>query len=264
MNKRILKRLVCILLVLCLMFGSAYSVYYVTERSALYADLKYLCQFPDYKDSLSQFNIINYYKKLPQSFDPNKINVASMDGYLRTARFFIEWAYGGFQPQPSCNAVVRAKYIGKTSNPEAKLRGEFKFKVTGVVIGDDFATIEIGDTVQLFSERYNLNRYSIAEYMLNYYDVKYEIGEEYLLFLIADSQVVNYKNDEVPYYYYYRPTNRIYLNKLSGEYPSMKMFPGPVEYDATYFGAETKYVSADEFVDLFYKAASEYELEWIE
>ena len=38
------------------------------------------------------------------------------------------------------------------------------------------------------------------------------------------------------------------------------MFPGPVEYDATYFGAETKYVTADEFIELFIKAASQREL----
>jgi hypothetical protein len=48
------------------------------------------------------------------------------------------------------------------------------------------------------------------------------------------------------------------LNKLSGEYPSIKMFFGPVEYDATHFGAETKYVTADEFVQLFIDAVNAY------
>ena len=36
------------------------------------------------------------------------------------------------------------------------------------------------------------------------------------------------------------------------------MLPGPVEYDATYFGAETKYVTDDEFIDLFITCAQEY------
>ena len=36
------------------------------------------------------------------------------------------------------------------------------------------------------------------------------------------------------------------------------MFPGPIEYDATYFGAETKYVTADEFIQLFIDAVVEY------
>ena len=72
---------------------------------------------------------------------------------------------------------------------------------------------------------------------------------------------MNYKGSDVPYYYV--QAGGICLNKLSGEYPSIKTFPGPIEYDATYFGAETKYVTADEFIELFMKAASQREFDYI-
>ena len=218
MRKVILKKAICVLLVLCLMFASSFSVYYFTERSALYADLNYMYPYPmyDFKDIWNEFNIFRYYARLPSGFEPEEINSSSIERYLDFARYYMELSSFGYQPPRFPSAVVRAKYLGKSSNPEYELRGEFRFKITEVVVGDKTGTVEVGDRVQYFSKRYNFCRYSTEEYMFSYYDVGYEIGEEYLLFLLKPpGDTVNYKNDEVPYYYI--QAGGICLNKLSGK-----------------------------------------------
>jgi hypothetical protein len=78
--------------------------------------------------------------------------------------------------------------------------------------------------------------------------VNFEQGERYLLFLSKTNKGHSIKFLE----------ETLAICKLSGEYPSIIMLPGPAEYDATYFGAETKYVTADEFIQLFIDAVNAY------
>ena len=74
--------------------------------------------------------------------------------------------------------------------------------------------------------------------LLNYYGIRYEEGKEYLLI----TTTYRPQQSSPIKFYYYAP--------LDGEYPYIEVYPGPIRYDATYFGADTKYVSKDEFVEL--------------
>jgi hypothetical protein len=77
--------------------------------------------------------------------------------------------------------------------------------------------------------------------MLAYYGAEYEEGKEYLIIYHSNR---SYRKLGVPYHF----------APLDGEYPYIEVYPDGTRYDATYFGAESKYVDKEEFVRLIKEA----------
>ena len=107
---------------------------------------------------------------------------------------------------------------------------------------------EAGQRVGLISGRNGY--YSIHERQLYRYGLEYEKSRSYLLFA------------EGKYFYSGNRSKDVIFAPLDGEYPYIEIYmvsetngtkvveTSSSRYDATYFGAETKYVTKDEFVSL--------------
>ena len=248
MTKRILKATLCILLIIALMAGSSAATWWITERSVLYNEHTQSVKQNGMTFLGRYCTIEDYYNKLPDSFDPNSLNKSTeLELLLAFSKYTMLYNDN--------NIVVRATYKGTKHNPELHMRAEFRFDNEEVLWGCPPGYSKIKD-LMYFKSGNSYAYYTAEEYMHNYYKTGYEKGEEYLLILQYDNQIV--RSHYSKGMYLEQLDNVFCINKLSGEYPSIKMFPGPVEYDATYFGAETKYVTADEFVELFMKAVNEY------
>lgn len=86
---------------------------------------------------------------------------------------------------------------------------------------------------------------SDSECWFKLYDKGFKHGEKYLLFIDENSgDRFSLQGFAVGY--------------LETDYPYIEIYPGITRYDATYFGAETKYVTANEFVRLFIDAVVDY------
>ena len=233
-NKR-LKRILCARIVLCLMFVSSFSVYYLTERSLIYPNVVYNGLELNY-DTLKEF----YSKERDRS---------SIDSDLDNARTEITDLYYFLSNSNGC-VILTGTYIGRSPTNGG---AEFKFQVNEVLLNSNDYPIKNGEKIQCFTSS-DRAYYTNMELVFHSYGTEYEKGEQYLLF-IEQHAPVNDQSDKPGYSFLGGPIAHdfyrfVYSAKLSGEYPSIKMFPGPIEYDATYFGAETKYVTADEFIDL--------------
>ena len=239
-----LKRIICFVLTLALAVGAGVSTYLVTERCAIYDDYVYYKRkegtdiFKDLGITVSE-----YYTRLPKDFDPVK---AATDMELSTDVMEL-LATAGYAPINGDNRVMlRATYLGADHGFE--IRTAFNFRINKIYSYEGKFDPTEGDTIRLYADADRLRYYTDTEFILNYYGVHFEKGEEYLLFLNSSmrGRSISFVG------------NTLAVCKLSGEYPSIKMLPGPVECDATYFGAKTKYVTDDEFIDLFIAFAQEY------
>ena len=146
--------------------------------------------------------------------------------------------------------ICAARVVYKETVRKKKPRATLIFDIKTLLYGN----FE-GETINLEMSRYSY--YSEFELLLYRDGAEYKKGCEYLLLFEVDADgtarpLGSEQSDGIN-----NKHHRNYIAQLSGDYPSIKMVPGPVEYDATYFGAETKYVSADEFIELFIKAAQE-------
>ena len=240
MHKKIIKKVMCVLLVLSLMFVSSFSVYYLTEVSLIYSEVISNAVFG--YDSINDFNIKEFYSK-EYKYDIDERLASS--GYVTDVNVLLDYAI-----LSSSGVIVKAKYLGRR---EVRGGGEFKFKVSEVLMNTGEYPIEKGEKIR-YTAASDGRYYTFDEIVYHSYGMEYERGEEYILFLRQCAPNLQY-SDNPRYVYMGGDLDRkIYrfacVSKLSGEYPSITIFPGSVEYDATYFGAENKYVTADEFVEM--------------
>ena len=234
-----MKKVFCILISIILILSSGGITFYITELSPLYNDYSYYRE-----QGVSIFDdrgvtLANYYSKTPKDIDPVELaksySIESTD-----IQALYEIVYES-KSEIRNWGIIKATYREKRRGiAYGSYYTSFKFECDEVLHG--YCDVNKGETIEFLSPKESLHYYSVDELMLHHYGEFYEKGEQYLIFYLAGSS----------------PRNLISVCKLSGEYPSIKMFPGPVEYDATYFGAETKYVTADEFIDLFFREANEY------
>ena len=249
MGKKIIKRALCVLLVLSLMFVSSFSTFYFFEVSLIYSEV--ISYVITGEKDIEDVDLKKFYSK-DYGADINK----GLDsrGYTSDINDLMYYTCKSLD-----GVIVRAKYLGRR---EARGGGKFKFKVNDILLKNGKFHIEKGEKIRYFASS-SLRYYTFDEIAYHSYGTGYEKGEEYLLFLDQYTPASIY-SDKPTYYHMGGWLDRqnkyqfMCINKLSGEYPSIKMFPGPVEYDATYFGAKTKYVTADEFVELFMKAVNDY------
>ena len=220
------------------MLTSGGVAYLVAERCALYDDYVYYKRnegvdiFKDLEMTFSE-----YYSNIPNDFDPLEA-AERMELSTDVTKLFNTNVPDGDR------VLLKATYLGETHGFED--RTVFNFQIDNIYFHEYIFSPKPGDTIKIHEKANRLHYYTEKEFLLNYYGVAFEKGEEYLLFLDSNS-----RGRDISFV-----KNALAVCKLSGEYPSIKMFPGPVEYDATYFGAETKYVSADEFIELFMAAAT--------
>lgn len=88
----------------------------------------------------------------------------------------------------------------------------------------------------------NYKFYSREELALYQAGVEYEIGKNYMVFYNIDKTANFFTGDDTSSVLVFAP--------LDGEYPYIELYPDGTRYDATYFGAESKYVEKEEFVRL--------------
>ena len=239
--KIVFKRVFCVLLVLILVILSACVTFCFTEASSLYNRYLYdkyyygVNIFKDYGVTVS-----DYYSKTPANFDPVKEadtgNIKNDIGReLSAARTVLlgDNNYGIFKATYTSVKRDRYKFDGMTF-----VAALFCFDDCELVAGTAKEGYNIKDgKITVTTVGMDYNYYSLNELLHWYYGVGFVKGEQYLI-------ISNSSNHHIV--------------RLGGEYPCLIMFPGAVEYDATYFGAETKYVDEDEFIDLFLTAAKEY------
>lgn len=240
-----MKKFLCIFISIILIISSGAATLYVMEFSRIFYEYRV------YKVNVG-VNIFkerdvtfwNYYSKTPNDLDPVKlIENTKITADIKGLYELIE-KYSDDRISDSC--VVKATYKGSKLRSEMLgdarvFYSEIEFELDEKVLGD--CSDKVGDEISFFDDKAKLRCYSTIELLLHHYGEYYQKGEQYLIFKGEGSNLYSNKV--------------MYTCKLSGEYPSIKMFPGPVEYDATYFGAGTKYVTADEFIELFIKAATE-------
>ena len=229
-----MKRILCVLISIILIISSGCITFYITEFSPLYDD------YVKYKKSGENIfkdrgvTIADYYSKKPTNLDI--ASMAEKYGFVSN----IEKLYVFMLTRKS--DIAKCTYLGrKFKTPYITgMSTIFEFEYNESVYGG--SSFKSGDSIVFHSPKVTLHYYSVEELLLYSSGDYYEKGEQYLLF----SNTRHTSSD------------LFIVCKLSGEYPSIKMFPGPIEYDATYFGAETKYVTADEFIQLFIDAVVEY------
>ena len=240
--KNFLKITLCIILTFVLMFGAGASTYLVVERCAIYDDFVYYKRnegvniFRDMGMTISE-----YYCDVPTDFDPiataEKMELSTDPDILIKAM--------GYDTQWKDRVVLSATFLGAKHGFE--VRTQFEFQIDKIYSYEGkFDPVE-GDTITLKASAERLHYYTQTEFLLNYYGVNFEQGEQYLLFLSKTN-----RGHDISFL-----SNTLAVCKLSGEYPSIIMLPGPAEYDATYFGASTKYVSNNEFLNLLTLRAQE-------
>jgi hypothetical protein len=231
-----LKKFLCVLISIILIISSAGVTFYITEISLIYSDYRY------YKDSGTNIfkdhgvTLANYYSKTPTDIDP--IELSERCGFSSDIQMLYKCV---LRSQETNTAIMKVTYRGLNRKVEKRvgLVTETEFEVIETVYGRYSA--DTGDSVVIWLPKTALHYRTAVELLLYHYGLFYEKGETYLIYYCGT----------------FGPDGILAVCKLSGDYPSIKMIPGPVEYDATYFGAETKYVSADEFIELFIKAARE-------
>jgi hypothetical protein len=135
--------------------------------------------------------------------------------------------------------VMHGKYLGKTHRQNTH---EFFYFINKGFLEEHkvasklmFVRCGFGDYAGIYSEEEDSYFCSPITYMFNYYGIGFEVGKEYLVFF--SSSMYGFGSQ-----YVYAP--------LDGEYPYIEVYPGATRYDATYFGAESKYVSKEKFIEL--------------
>ena len=183
-----------------------------------------------FKTVLYDRPIWDYYSKTPKWFDPKQHfsvdfweNFYSTNSSIARARFVSE--------ESAENEVSYSFYV----NDWIRKERESQRRDVTLTRKDlrEFFCYSLKD----FDEIYTSYR-SEYQLMLSYYGAEYEKGQEYLI--IYDTG--------------YRLKSLYYFAPLDGEYPYIEVYPGATRYDATYFGAESKYVDKDEFLRLIKEA----------
>ena len=235
------KKLVCVILTIALMFASSFSVYWVTQKSVLYKEI--IAELIFHKNTdLSSFSLKQFYSKNSSVYTERymqKFYINDMQEFLSVA--------GNDE-----SIIVRAKYLGRKTNSQLLDRAEFKFEVCEVLLNTSTRKISAGDKIQYHQVHVEDQYYTTTDFVHYKYSVGYEKGEEYLLVLNDFTSTYVVPNFEESYGF-------VSVNKLTGEYPYIELCPGPVRYDATYFGAESKYVTPEQFIKLFMEALPGYE-----
>ena len=214
--KKITKKSLIFLLIFSLLFSSVGVYAFYTRFSfsgEYYKELK-----QDFCGTLKANSVYEYYfSKVPTDFvvktDPVelKLNVNVMHG----------------------------KYLGKTHRSNGE---EFFYFINKGFLEKDktasklmFVRCGWGNFISIYRGENDSYFCSPITYMFNYYGIEFEVGKEYLVFFVGSRYGFGSQ-------YVYAP--------LDGEYPYIEVYPGATRYDATYFGAESKDVSKEEFIEL--------------
>ena len=209
--KKLSKMTICFILILSVLI-SGIGVYAYWTRFSYY-NTYWRELKKDFSGTLDNYPINEYYfSKAPRDFVP-KTEPINLD----------------FRAN-----VMRATYLGKSHRKGGKeifyfLSNEFlvceveQKKI--MAIPSRFSYEEWGENRDFFC--------SPLTYIFEYYGVEFEVGKEYLVFFSAIG---------IHFRYVYAP--------IDEEYPYIEVYPGATRYDATYFGAATKDVTKEEFVEL--------------
>ena len=232
--KKVIGISVCVLLALIIVFTSALMTFCFIKDSIYYHELYYMD--PLYTEGMNSYFLPwNFYRKVPKGLSYDGVEAVKLDDILQRAK---------------TNNIARVTFTETVRGK--RTRAKFVFDINEMIVGNYH-----GETAELGFGTLAPSYYSIFEHMLYYHGVEYKKGQEYLLFFETDGEGKTYPlgyNSVTQNLTHYR----YYIAPLDGEYPYIEVFPGATQYDATYFGAKTKYVTADEFVELFMKAVNDY------
>ena len=249
---------VSVFLILALIVCSVTVTVQYTKRSMYFYDIQDMFYETDALEVLfKECPPWQYYSKFPKGVSYDDVASPSLDEVIDDMSNLYE-----FKSARRC--LARCTFVKKVTNQSPSKRTELVFKVNEVALGK-----YPYEYIHLYFPRNEQSYYTELEQMLNYFDVGYEEGEEYLLFLVIDDSYNTYPQGMERVVVGQRPsaagntllnvTELVYpsyhfITKLSGEYPYIEFYPSLERYDATYFGANSKNVTASEFISLVYQA----------
>lgn len=252
--KKAIKITVSIFLILALIVCSVTVTVQYTKSSMYFYDIQDIFFETDALDVLfKKCPPWKYYAKFPKDISYDDVAVPSLDSVIDDMSNF-------FDGRAFRRCLAQCTFVKKVTNDEPAKRTELVFKVNGIALGE-----YPYEYIHLYFSRKEQSYYTELEQMLNYCDAGYEKGEEYLLFLVIDDSYNTHPQGTERVVVGQSPpaagnsssnvTELVYpsyhfITKLSGKYPYMEFYPSMERYDATHFGAESKDVTADEFVSL--------------
>ena len=232
--KKIVISVSCTLLVVLIVFFSVFA-YWFSQNSMYIQDYKRSLRHSTSKDDLKPFYKPSvYYSKEPEESDIKYAQAHTPDIYFRS--YF----------------AAHVTFILDYKNQHT--RGGYAFKINKMFVKN--AKV-YNRSITLRSNHPNFSYYTDYEKLMFHYGIEYEEGKDYIILFsrrFNDSKPNEY-NDES--FDFCMLDNSVVFIPLDEEYPYMEVYPGPNRYDATYFGASTKDVSKEEFVELVSKYAME-------
>ena len=256
--KKAIKITVSLFLTLSIIVCSVTLTLQYTKRSVYFYDIQDTFFETDAVDVLfKECPPWKYYAKFPKDISYDDVAVPSLDSVIDDMGNVIY--YGEVR-----RCLAQCTFVKKVTNDDPSKRTELIFKVNEVALGE-----YPYEYIHLYFTRNEQSYYTELEQMLNYCGAGYEKGEEYLLFLVIDDSYNTHPQGAERIVVGQTPsaagntllnvTELVYpsyhfITKLSGKYPHMEFYPSMERYDATHFGADSKYVTTDEFVLLVRQA----------
>ena len=239
----IVKRLLLVFLALLVISGAVLGALAFAYNDGYYYAHGQMLQRNPFKTVFYDKPIWEHYSINPDWFEPERTRCMGFEEYLEEYSDEI--------------CVTRATFVNED---KSSCRSEYLFNVTGwdktkrvsmyneaYLIYKDipenifYYSYQDSNSYYIGTEIYTTH-HSTYTLMLSYYDVRYEKGKEYLLLSLPEYMRENLSIFSGGKFYYIAP--------LDEEYPYIEVYPGAIRYDATYFGAETKDVTKEEFVEL--------------
>lgn len=236
------KRLICVFLVVLILLSATieWCIVFVVDKYV--RDFKYIAEDNGWGYVLSEYPLNEYLSKSPSWYYPDISLSYGEPGYPYPPKLYdhVEYLFGF-----TCPYYVKYKsnyinILGQTS--------VYKFSVKERICLCDFClddTKSLRVCFELSERRSDLIFFSENECTLAFFEKGFERNKEYIIF---------------PWVYSFIEKNTNILSKcefkegifaigyLDEEYPYIEFYPSLIRCDATYFGAETPYVSKEVFV----------------
>ena len=240
--KKTLKRSLCVFVVIIVLVSLVISGLFVRS---IYLSYRHDFFYSDNKNDLNEWLTVLEQYPLREYLNPLPSWYSVEDNYERYKDILVpEKDHMRIFLTSTCPYYVTYKYsYGKILENKTVYSFDVNKRLCSCYNCYDRNKIKLLCYYSTLSRR-NSAFYSDIECILAYYDKGFERNKEYILFPLSGYLSPDSKDFTTARIEFFA------VGYLDEEYPYIAVYPGDTRYDATSFGADSKYVTKDEFIDL--------------